>query len=145
VIYTSTLEQVDPSKPSSSYTGEKLDAWKAMHEKEWNSLGKEGQNHYKSMRNTYKKLYDDMGKILKNKIDEGISDEPTRKKVFKEVYNALYDNGVIEPYFPLTRSGSYWLSYSARDPRTGNMEFYVEAFETKADRREAAAGYESRS
>jgi len=139
IIYTSTLEQVDPSKPSSSYTGEKLDVWKAMHEKgsSWNSIGKEGQAHYKSMRNTYKKLYDDMGKILKNKIDEGISDEPTRKKVFKEVYNALYDNGVIEPYFPLTRSGSYWLSYSARDPRTGNMEFYVEAFETKADRREA--------
>ncbi len=136
VIYTSTLEQVDPSKPSSSYTGEKLDAWKAM-QKDWNSLGDEGKNHYKSMRNTYKKLYDDMGKILKNKIDEGISDEPTRKKVFKEVYNALYDNGVIEPYFPLTRSGSYWLSYSARDPRTGNMEFYVEAFETKADRTEA--------
>ena len=84
-----------------------------------------------------KKLYDEMGRILKSKIDEGISDEPTRKKVFAEVYNALYDNGVIEPYFPLTRSGGYWLSYSARDPRTGNMEFYVEAFESKTDRREA--------
>ena len=136
VIYNSTLEQVDPSKPKSDYTGEKLDAWKAMQD-DWNSLGEEGQAHYKSMRNTYKKLYDEMGRILKSKIDEGISDEPTRKKVFAEVYNALYDNGVIEPYFPLTRSGGYWLSYSARDPRTGNMEFYVEAFESKTDRREA--------
>ncbi len=136
VIYTSTLEQVDPSKPSSAYTGEKLNQWRAM-QKDWNSIGEEGKNHYKSMRNTYKELYDRMGAILKNKIDEGISDEPTRKKVFKEVYNALYDNGVIEPYFPLTRSGSYWLSYNAIDPRTGNMEFYVEAFETKADRTEA--------
>lgn len=136
VIYTSTLEQVDPSKPSSAYTGEKLKQWKAM-QKDWNSLGEEGKNHYKSMRNTYKELYDRMGVILKNKIDEGISDEPTRKKVFKEVYNALYDNGVIEPYFPLTRSGSYWLSYDAIDPRTGNREFYVEAFETKSDRTEA--------
>ena len=136
LIYTSTLEQVDPSKPSSDYTGEKLTQWKAM-QKDWNSIGKEGQDHYKSMRNTYKHLYDEMGKVLKDKIDEGISDEGTRKKVFTEVYNALYDNGVIEPYFPLTRSGSYWLSYNAIDPRTGNREFYVEAFETKADRTEA--------
>jgi hypothetical protein len=136
LIYTSTLEQVDPSKPSSNYTGDKLTQWKAM-QKDWNSIGKEGQDHYKSMRNTYKHLYDEMGRVLKAKIDEGISDEGTRKKVFTEVYNALYDNGVIEPYFPLTRSGSYWLSYSAKDPRTGNMEFYVEAFETKADRTEA--------
>lgn len=136
VIYNSTLEQVDPSKPKSDYTGEKLDAWKAMQD-DWNSLGEEGQAHYKSMRNTYKKLYDEMGRILKSKIDEGISDEPTRKKVFAEVYNALYDNGVIEPYFPLTRSGGYWLSYNAIDPRTGNREFYVEAFENKQDRTEA--------
>jgi hypothetical protein len=128
-VYTSTVEQVDPTKPVTAYANnpEKVKAWKAMRS-DWNSLGPEGQKVYIQMRDTYKKQYEKMRDVIYGKIDETISDEAARKKLKNEVYARLFETGTIEPYFPLTRSGNYWLSYVA------NGEFTVEAFETMAER-----------
>ena len=142
VIYTSTIEQVDPSKPRSEYAknpaqnAEKLKAWDAM-QADWNSLGESGQSVYKQMRDTYKKMYDQVKDVLDARIDSVIEDKGTANKVKAEVYQRLFASGSIEPYFPLTRSGKYWLSYSAVDPRYGNKEFYVEAYETSYARDQA--------
>jgi hypothetical protein len=142
VIYTSTIEQVDPSKPRSEYAknpaqnAEKLKAWDAM-QADWNSLGESGQSVYNQMRDTYKKMYDQVKDVLDARIDSVIEDKGTANKVKAEVYQRLFASGSIEPYFPLTRSGKYWLSYSAVDPRYGNKEFYVEAYETSYARDQA--------
>ena len=138
VIYTSTLEQVDPSKPRTTYAkdAEKLKAWDAM-QSDWRSLGESGQSVYNQMRDTYKKMYDQVKDVLDARIDSAIDDKGTANKVKAEVYQRLFASGSIEPYFPLTRSGKYWLSYSAVDPRNGNKEFYVEAYETSYARDQA--------
>lgn len=138
VIYTSTLEQVDPSKPRSEYTkdAEKLKQWDAM-QAGWTKLGTEGQSVYNQMRDTYKKMYEDVKAVLDNRIDSALEDKATANKVKAEIYQRLFASGHIEPYFPLTRSGKYWLSYSAIDPRNGNKEFYVEAYETSYERDQA--------
>jgi hypothetical protein len=138
VIYTSTLEQVDPSKPRTTYAkdAEKLKAWDAM-QSDWRSLGESGQSVYNQMRDTYKKMYDQVKDVLDARIDSAIDDKGTANKVKAEVYQRLFASGSIEPYFPLTRSGKYWLSYSAVDPRYGNKEFYVEAYETSYARDQA--------
>lgn len=138
VIYTSTLEQVDPSKPRTTYAkdAEKLKAWDAM-QADWRSLGESGQSVYNQMRDTYKKMYDQVKDVLDARIDSAIDDKGTANKVKAEVYQRLFASGSIEPYFPLTRSGKYWLSYSAVDPRYGNKEFYVEAYETSYARDQA--------
>ena len=142
VIYTSTIEQVDPSKPRSEYAknptqnAEKLKAWDAM-QADWNSLGESGQSVYNQMRDTYKKMYEQVKDVLDARIDSVIEDKGTANKVKAEVYQRLFASGSIEPYFPLTRSGKYWLSYSAVDPRYGNKEFYVEAYETSYARDQA--------
>jgi hypothetical protein len=181
VVYTSTIEQVDPSKPRSAYDryratfntpgtdkltvktyttkaerdaavdahkaqyGEgtakragdpdpkKLAAYDAMRAN-WRQLGAEGQKVYAQMRDTYKKQYERMRDVIYGKIDETITDEEARKKLKNEVYARLFETGTIEPYFPLTRSGDYWLSYTAADG-----EYYVEAFETLAERDRAMA------
>jgi len=138
VIYTSTLEQVDPSKPRTEYAkdAEKLKAWDAM-QADWRKLGESGHSVYNQMRDTYKKMYEQVKDVLDARIDSAIDDKGTANKVKAEVYQRLFASGHIEPYFPLTRSGKYWLSYSAVDPRNGNKEFYVEAYETNYARDQA--------
>jgi len=135
VIYTSTLEQVDPSKPRNAYaeSDEKLQAWDAM-QKDWKSLGSAGQSVYKQMRDTYKALYEEVGKVLETRLEESSGDKAVAKKVKKDIWSRIFDNGAIEPYFPLTRSGKYWLSYNAFDSRTGTTEMFVEAYETSLQR-----------
>mgnify|MGYP003120132234 FL=1 len=130
LVYTSTIEQVDPSKPVSAYKDnpEKLKAWKSMRA-DWRALSNTGGDKiYAQMRDTYKKQYQKMKDVIFGKIDETVTDETARKKLKNEVYSRLFETGTIEPYFPLTRSGNYWLSYDA------DGQFNVEAFETLAER-----------
>lgn len=138
VVYDSTLAQVDPTKPRSDYVGKtdssgnkKDAAWGAMRA-DWNALGESGHTTYKLMRDTYRKMYGDVRAVLDNRIDGSVDDPGTRKTLKAEIYKRLFESGHIEPYFPLTRTGKYWLSYTL-----GN-EFYVESFET-GYQREAAA------
>ena len=100
--------------------------------KDWNSLGSDGQKVYVQMRDSYKKQYEKMKDVIFGRIDDTkeLSAE-SRNTLKTQVYARLFDKGTIEPYFPLTRSGSHWLSYN----RGG--EFVVEAFETNAARKRA--------
>jgi hypothetical protein len=135
VVYKSTIEQVDPTKPVSAYASdpEKVKAWRDMRN-DWRALSSTGGDKvYAQMRDTYKKQYERMRDVIYGKIDETITDEAARKKLKNEVYARLFETGTIEPYFPLTRSGNYWLSYVA------DGEFTVEAFETLAARDRAIA------
>jgi len=138
VIYTSTLEQVDPSKSRATYAkdAEKLKAWDSL-QADWRTLGESGHSVYNQMRDTYKKMYEQVKDVLDARIDSVIEDKGTANKIKAEIYQRLFASGHIEPYFPLTRSGNKWLSYSAVDPRNGNREFYVEAYESNYAREEA--------
>jgi hypothetical protein len=140
VVYTSTIEQVDPSKPVSAYKDdpEKLKAWKAMRA-DWRKLGPEGHKVYGQMRDSYKNQYMKMRDVIYGKLDDmkELSDE-SRSKLKKQVYARLFETGTIEPYFPLTRSGDYWLSYDAADG-----EFYVEAFQSRNARERAMKDLEA--
>jgi len=149
VVYTSTYYQVDPSKPRSVYKG-KVDNDGIDKEKEWDklqagwkSLGPEGQALYKQMRETYSSLYDRIKTVIGARIDAAAPDAETAKKVKAEIYQRLAKQGRIEPYFPLTRTGDYWLSYNAVDPRTGNMEFFVESYESDFLRKQAIKDLQS--
>ena len=134
-VYNSTIDQVDPSKPRESYKGdaEKLKLWDAA-QADWKAIGPEGQSMYKMMRDTYKGMYDEIQRILGIRIDESMADPATSKKIKAEIYKRLAERGGLEPYFPLTRTGKYWLSYHAFDPRTKSKELYVEAFESSRAR-----------
>ncbi len=136
VVYTSTLEQVDPSKPRSTYEGNK-DKLKAYDDLApvWRKLGPDGHTLYKLMRDTYQKMYKEIENMINMRIDGAMSDKEAAKKVKADIYRRLFERGFIEPYFPLTRTGKYWLSYNALDPRTNTTEFFVEAFETNAARK----------
>ncbi len=142
VIATSTLEQVDPSKSRADYKGkqsesgtDKQKVWDDL-QAQWSKLGPEGQSVYKQMRDTYAKTYDDLLDLMFSRIDTSVKDKEDAKKLKTEIYQRLATKGKIEPYFPLMRSGDYRLSYNAKG-RDGNMEHFVEHFDTSVERERA--------
>ena len=183
VVYTSTIDQVDPSRPKSFYIraeeialdqeakriqnsvfkktkqeislkearkqipqekldeiktqadlddAEKLTKWDELNSK-YKKLDQNGQYTYKFMRNIYKKKWEEMHDVIKGRIDALPLDEEGKAKLKNEVFEQLFAQGDIDPFFPLTRSGDYWLSYQVE----GSGETVVETFESVTTRRHA--------
>ena len=143
VIYESTLTKVDPTKARTEYTtAEDLKEWDAM-QPLLRQIGPDGVAIYKMMRDSYRKLYEEILRIVNSRVDDTVDDKERAKIIKKEIYSRLTAKGGLDPYFPLTREGSYWLSYHAKNPKTNTTELYVEAFETKRERDRAIKEYES--
>jgi len=143
LVYESTLTQVDPTKPRKLYEnktdkdGNKLDdAWDNMQDS-LKTVGPEGAALYKTMRDTYKTLYDEILRIINARIDAVAEDKDRAKVIKTEIYSRLMARGGLDPYFPLTREGDKWLSYHA------NGELHVEAFESERARKRAMKEYEA--
>ena len=118
VVYTSTLEGVDPSKPKSNYKGDKATKWEEL-QVDWEALESQGQEQYVQLRDSYATMYD--------KLIESI--ETSLGNQAKKVFLNIFPKQRVDPYFPLVRKGDYWVKYN--DP---NGEFTFEAFETKSAR-----------
>ena len=108
----------------------KLAEWDKLNKK-YKKLGKGGQDTYKFMRDVYKDIYAQLKDVMGTRVDDLPLQEDAKKKLKKEVFDRLFEKGEIDPYFPLTRSGDYWLSY------TFEGEHVVEAFESPTTRRHA--------
>ena len=150
LIYKSTIDEVDPSVPRETYAKadtkgdkdaqrnekltqkEKLESWDAM-QKDWDALGPAGRQVYRRMRDTYKAMYDEIRESIGARIDATEMNSDEKAAVKREIYARLAERGHIAPYFPLTRNGNFWLSYTAPG-RDGKPETYVSAFETERER-----------
>lgn len=142
-VYDSTLAQVDPTKLKSDYKEpEQQKEWDAM-QANLKAIGPEGAALYKTMRDTYKKMYDEIIRIVNARIDNTTEDKERAKAIKTEIYSRLTERGGLDPYFPLTREGDKWLSYHAKNPRTNTTELYVEAFDSERARNRAIKEYEA--
>jgi hypothetical protein len=142
-----TLFEVDPTlnrveaaaKYKKSADKRTFSQWEIVNA-DYKKLSPEAQQHYKTMRNTYKAFFDMLMGALKTRLDGTISDSKTSAKVYKRLYDELFNSGIIDPFFPLVREGEFWLTYHALDPTTGKNEYFVESFES--NRARAAARLE---
>lgn len=148
LVYKSTIDEVDPSVPRETYEkapekkgtegegkltrAEKLASWDAM-QKDFEAIGPAGRQVYRRMRDTYKAMYDEIREAIGARIDSAGMDKSESETVKREIYARLAERGHIAPYFPLTRNGDYWLSYTAPG-RDGKPDTYVSAFETERER-----------
>lgn len=143
LITLSTTEQVDPelnaTQAQNKYGSdpERMRAWRDA-KRMFNEIGDGGRTQYRTMRNTYKSLFKDIKRVLQKRIREEVGGDQG-KAIYDEINKRLMENGVIDPYFPLFRRGNYWLSYNAINPRTKQMDFFVEAFDSASGRRDAIA------
>jgi hypothetical protein len=138
----STLARVDPTKPESKYKGDEaaLDAWNMMNDMLKGMTPAQQQavkDSYVMLRDSYSKIYEMLVQTMNTRLDQ-IEDSEIRKTLKDKLLTQLLQKEAIEPYFPLYRKGSHWVFYSARDPRTGQVEVYKEAFQSEYAQQEAA-------
>jgi hypothetical protein len=142
VIYSSTIEGIDPTRPRQFYVdkfskdakaqAEALANWDRLH-KELNALGPQAVRMYNLMKNNYTALRKEIIASMEGRVDETVEDPELREKFKNELLKKIIEKGEIDPYFPLTRNGKFWLSYDA--PTTqGTTETYIEAFEGERER-----------
>ena len=111
--------------------------------KDYDAIGEDGQRVYRTMRNFFQETYDEIAPALKKRIESISDDAAVRQTAFDKLSELLLkDSGIIMPYFPLMRKGSYRLSYTAIDPegsKSGGpqVDRYVEYFASKNEMIEA--------
>jgi hypothetical protein len=148
LINYSTLYQVDPEisgaaalKAYGSDT-DRMQQYRAVMP-DWNAVGPSGQAEYRRLRNVFRTLQSDLMSALDARLEAAIPDAQVRTRVRKDLYTQLTKREQLSVYFALGRSGDYWMSYNAYDPRSGSVEYFVEAFESQADRNRAQIELES--
>ena len=140
----STLYQVDPELNENTARRqykdpERFARWQDMRRLvvEINRGGADGIAQYRKVRNFFRAKREELRKAMQQRLQDAGIDAATQKDILDSYYDRLTEQGAIEPYFPLTRKGDFWLEFNAIDPNTGRIEFYAEAFESDAQRTRA--------
>ena len=142
VVFDSTREQVDPTKDRSVYENEtdetvradKLAAWDGM-QKDWGIVKEAGGvATYTEMRDSYKHIFTKLNKILNETIDnlEGLTPD-SKRELKDDIFKKVFEKAHIDPYFPLTRKGEFWLQFTGKDSR-GRPEPVFMAFDNPSAR-----------
>ena len=122
----STINEVDPTEPRSKYKDdpEKLREWDAM-QSDVRLLGKGGVQAYKDLRDTYRRLYNELLESLQLRVVNSIEgeDKVQAQSVAKRFLEDMAKRGQIDPFFPLYREGDFWLRYEYGAGDVGYMAF----------------------
>ena len=136
VIYNpefgATIHQVDPTKPATAYSGEKLAIWKEQ-QKQWNKLDAEGKALFTEMRDSYKDMYKQLLDAINTQVDTIVDgDKQAAISIKKKLENKLLASGALDVYFPLVRQGDYRISFNAQLENSYEQVFMM--FANKAER-----------
>ena len=153
LVYESTINEVDPAlnpqQAQNKYKNQtiegkektlKIEVYKKLR-KIYTSqeFGEGGRKTYDNLRKFYKDRYNDLLGALRGRIDGLDIEDGAKNNLKNELLARMLENTSIEPYFPLTRSGSYWLA--VRDPKGDKDKPAVFAYQTAGDRVQAMEDY----
>jgi hypothetical protein len=115
---------------------EKFDELKAIQEQlDINSNG-EATRAYGRMLGLYKNLHAEAARVFKAKIEAMLpGNEGLQRVIYADIFDKMFTTNLLEAYMPLTRSGKYWLTYSARDVNSGEIDTYKQTFLTDTARK----------
>jgi len=157
IIYSqehgATIYQVDPTltraeakKRYGNQTAQDdrnlFEVWEANQE-QWKNLKDGGRKQFNELRNTYKRMHEDLVAVINREIDEigDGKDNASKIKLKKQMNERLISSNTMEVYFPLVRQGNYKLSYATKiknDDGTFREESVFLMFETEGARDSAA-------
>ena len=149
LIPNATYERIDPreakfedayghKKGSDRYNPEEGKQIHAELRRQYAQLGKDGQDMYKIITNTFETSLADVMDAVEANLAVTIASAEGQKRVKDKLAELLnQERGTIKPFAPLTRAGRHRLKYTALDPKTNNVEVYVEYFKTVGDREKA--------
>jgi len=145
IIPRSTYLKVDPSRTDAEYMKTIRDDPERSIEydelrAEYDKLNDAGKAFYRQLRNYFQDTYEDIIAALDARLDATIPDAEAKKNAFEQLRKLLQaDTGVIRPYFPLMRKGTYRLAYTAPDPDSERTELFVEYYPTLRKAEQARA------
>jgi hypothetical protein len=133
VVYTSTLEEIDPT----------VDKRSAKMNKMYADLSPEGKRLYKGLKQYYESMVDYYSTLLDDQINNTDLPASARSKLLAEIKKLYEADKRIVPYFPLVRNrGDLWLRVGKRKEKDKKKErqFYTFAstYEREALKRELA-------
>lgn len=143
-----TLEQVDPTRPVSTY-GADQDKVRAWHElnRDLNQGGPEMRALFQTVRNMMASYRTEIKAVLADRVKALSDDVAMQNQLVSRLMAKLDEGNVIDPYFSLMRKGDFWLSYTSEDttgeallvdPAAGTMKRptaqFVQAFESVWER-----------
>lgn len=153
LIYDSTVDQVDPEltpqQAQKRYGTEPVDGTKQLKIDRYKELraiynsktvGAGGRKNYTALRKLYKDQYDQLNDTLQGRIDGLPIDEQAKTNLKNGLYAKMLEATKLEPYFPLTRTGTYFMS--VKNPKEG-ADSAVFAYENDAERFRAMEAYEA--
>ena len=144
IVYDSTIDQVDPSislKEATDRYGQetidnagkelKIDRYKELRKLyDSSDMSADGRRAYVQLRDIYKAINTDLQESLLGRIDSLAIEESAKTSLKNDLFARLLKAANIEPYFPLTRKGKYWLA--VRNP--ADNEVATPTFESLGDR-----------
>ena len=148
LVYDSTIDEVDPSislkEAESRYRKQfvegtegteqqqlKIDRYKELRRfYDSKELGAEGRRAYNELRDLYKSINVQLRDSLLGRIDGLDVDDSVKSSLKNDLFARLLEAANVEPYFPLTRKGKYWLSID--NPADG--ETAIITYESLGDR-----------
>ena len=140
IVAYSTLAKVDPSlteaeaKKKYGEDKEKMAAYEDMTKNYWSKLSDAQRKAYKELRDYYAGQYEKIRKLIDARIEEFAMDGDQKAKLKDLLLKEVLSKESIEPYFPLARSGKFWLEYEGVSPFTGEVEHYKESFDSETER-----------
>jgi len=93
---------------------------------------------YTSLRDFYKDINSEIIAAEESNIDKLELDPDARKTIRDTMFLKRLQTGFIEPYFPLTRTGEYWVEFSYTDDN-GQTVYGTGSFDTELQRDRALA------
>ena len=148
--FGATIHQVDPTigttkDPSAAiekyaFDSDAFKTWQEQRES-WDALGKDGQDIYVYLRDTYKQQYKQLERTVTQRMDDVLGKEESAK-LKTTVFDKMFDRNTLEVYFPLVRHGKYKLAYTPAEvgiPRADHENYVVEMFESRDERNKAEA------
>ncbi len=153
LVYESTINEVDPNltpaEAKKKYGDQTVEGTSQRKIDKYNELralfqsaemGPDGRRAYEELRGFYRDQYNALIDSLRGRLDDLPVGETTRTNLKNELLAKLLENTGKEPYFPLTRSGSYWLAVRQKEGDRSNAAVF--AFNTPGERLTAMESYE---
>jgi hypothetical protein len=122
VMNRSTYYRYDPSIGKKPQTKEEVEI-----QRMYDALPAPYKKLYGDVKNFYQKRFDQFFKLLEKRVAKSVTDPDRAKAVLEEIKKKYNYYKQIEPYFPLTRFGEYWVRYK----EDGQEKF--EMFENASD------------
>jgi hypothetical protein len=128
VMNRATFYRYDPSKdPGNKNQRQPKTAEEIEIQRMFDSLPAPYKKLYVDVRNFYRKRFDDFFKLLEQRVQRSVKDPEKAAQLIEALKQKYNYYNTIEPYFPLTRFGDYWIRY------TENGETKYEMFENASD------------